>query len=90
MALPPLVFVLDDVDFLVSNVEDSYMRELYPGLLFFGGNGGLERIAFDMRGGRPPWPIVMIDPVVGNESAVKIADDFDEFAEAVGRSKPGA
>jgi len=61
---------------------------LYPGLLFFGSNGGLERIAFDMRSSRPPWPIVMIDPVAGNDSAVPIAHHLEEFVEAIGRPPP--
>jgi hypothetical protein len=28
-------------------------------VIFFGGNGGLERIALDCRAGLEPWPIVM-------------------------------
>jgi hypothetical protein len=76
LALPPLVFILDDVDFIIGNVMDLRTRELYPGLVLFGSNGGLERIAFDVRGTEPPWPIVMMDPVAGNDSAIVIARDI--------------
>jgi hypothetical protein len=88
LALPPLVFALDDVDAIISSLQDSQTRALYPGMVFVGGNGGLERIAFDTRGPEPPWPIVMMDPVAGNESAVTIARDFAEFVDAVDRSLP--
>jgi hypothetical protein len=88
LALPPLRFVLDDVDFILSNLVAPNMREAYPGMLFFGSNGGLESIAFDTRGAGPPWPIVMLDQVAGNESAVTIARDLEEFLKAVGLEAP--
>src|SRR6476620_3197565 len=46
LALPPLLFVLDGVDYIITNLQARSIRDLYPGLLFFGSNGGLERIGF--------------------------------------------
>lgn len=84
LALPPLIFVLDDVDTVIGGLHDPFLAENFPGFLFFGGNGGLERIALDLRGGNPPWPIVMIDPIAGPSSAEQIAPDMRTFLHAVG------
>jgi hypothetical protein len=88
VALPPLVFVLDDVDFIIDCLKAPSTAQLYPGLLFFGSNGGLERIGFDTRGAAPPWPVVMMDPVAGVESVVTIARDIEEFIQSVGVDSP--
>lgn len=50
----------------------------------FGGSGGGEILAFDLRG-VAPWPIVTIDMVVGAASAEQVAPDFDAFMELIGR-----
>ena len=84
LALPPLMFVLDSVDDIVAGFRDPFLTEYFPGFLFMGGNGGLERIAFDLRGRVPPWPIVMIDPIAGPDSAVQIASDIQSFVAAIG------
>jgi hypothetical protein len=88
LALPPLLFMLDAVDEIVKSLNDSFLVEEFPGFLFFGGNGGLERIAFDLRGGSPPWPIMMIDPIAGPESARVIAPSIESFIQAIGRELP--
>ncbi len=54
-----------------------------PDFFVFAGNGGLESIAFDLRNG-PPFPVVMIDPIAGPESAEQIAPDIVAFIEAIG------
>ena len=87
IALPPLLFVLDPVKEILSGLADSFLQEELPGFMFFGGNGGLERIAFDLRGPEP-WPVVMIDPIAGPESAVVIASTFDQFLSALGLESP--
>jgi hypothetical protein len=46
LALPPLMFVPDSLEDIID-------------VIFFGGDGGLERIALDCRAGLEPWPIVM-------------------------------
>ena len=83
LALPPLLFVLFDVEEVLEMLKDSFYREEFPDFLFFGGNGGLEKIAFNLRNGEP-YPIVMIDPIAGSESAVEIALDMAQFIEAIG------
>jgi SMI1/KNR4 family protein SUKH-1 len=82
LALPPLLFVLFDIDEVLEMLKDSFYREEFPDLLFFGGNGGLEQIAFDLRKGEP-YPIVMIDAIAGSESAVEIALNMAQFTEAI-------
>lgn len=55
----------------------------YVGFLIFGGNGGGEYLAFDLRGAAP-WPIVAVDMIAGPESAELVAPDFDAFLDLVG------
>ena len=90
LALPPLLFALDPVEQIVEGMQDPFYKEEFPGFLFFGGNGGLEKIAFDLRAGAPPWPVVMIDPIAGPESATVIAPDFAAFVMAIGHEHPEA
>lgn len=54
------------------------------GFLIFGGNGGGEYLAFDIRA-QEPWPVVAIDMVVGSETTETVAPDFDSFSEMIGR-----
>jgi hypothetical protein len=54
------------------------------GFLVFGGNGGGEYLAFDLRGLKP-WPVVAIDMVAGAETAETVAPDFDSFTKMIGR-----
>jgi hypothetical protein len=84
LALRPLWFrlysVKDCIDLCHTN---QHVLEQFPTLMFFGSNGGLESIAFDLREG-PPWPIVMIDQIAGPESARPIAPNMAAFIEAIG------
>lgn len=84
LALPPLYFVLNTVDEIIRSLYGDFETSEFPGLIFFGGNGGLERIAFDTRDASPPWPIVMVDPIAGLSSVEPIASCFDKFALAIG------
>ena len=59
------------------------------GFLIFGGSGGGEYLALDIRG-HQPWRVVAIDMVVGPASAETVAADFDAFLEMVGHSGSGA
>jgi hypothetical protein len=81
--MPTLLFVLFDVDQVLKMWDDRFYREESPEFLFFGGNGGLEQIAFDLRWGEP-YSIVMIDPIAGSESTVEIAPNMIPFIEAIG------
>ena len=84
LALPPRLFVLDSVAEIVDGFHNRFLTEEFPGLVFFGGNGGLERLALDLRSAVPPFPVVMIDPIAGLESAEQIAPDFLVFVAAIG------
>jgi hypothetical protein len=83
LALPPRRFVLFDIDEVLEMMGDEFYRGEFPSLLFFGGNGGMEQIAFDLSKGGP-YPIVMIDPIAGAESVMEIASNMTQFIEAIG------
>jgi hypothetical protein len=88
VALPPMWFQLYAVKDCIGLCQNSEIVELFPTFMFFGSNGGLESIAFDLRIG-PPWPIVMIDQIAGSESARKIAPHIATFVEAIGLEAQG-
>ena len=83
LCLAPGWFVLSSVAEMIDILNDDFYREQFNGFLFFGGNGGLEMLAFDRRV-ENGWTIVMIDPIAGPESAETIAADFGEFVRAIG------
>lgn len=65
--------------------RDLELEEELPGFFGFGGNGGGELLAFDMRGPQP-WPVVMIPYTpLEAEFVIKIGDDFLAFADTMGR-----
>ena len=82
IALPPLIFILDNTQEIIGLQKDEFYKNEFPNYLFFGGNGGLEMIAFDLR--KKPYSIVMIDPIAGEESAIEIAPNITEFIKAIG------
>ncbi len=88
LALPPLFFQLYSVEDCIALCHDSESVEQFPAFMFFGSNGGVESIAFDLRVG-PPLPIVMIDRIAGPESAEEIAADMATFIEAIGLEAEG-
>jgi len=83
LALPPLLFCPYEVDYVIELLREKPFDELHEQFFIFGGNGGLELIAFDLRK-VPPYPIVMIDPVGGEDTAIEIAPDMASFIEAIG------
>lgn len=85
LSLSPLWFQLWDIAFAIQIATDEFYRLEFDGLFFFGSNGGLESIAFDMRGPLP-WPVVMVDCIAGIESAEQVASSIEEFVEAIGLS----
>ena len=68
--------------------SNQHVLEQFPTFMFFGSNGGLESIAFDIRVG-PPWRIVTVDQVAGAESATAIAPSMAAFIEAIGLEAEG-
>jgi hypothetical protein len=87
LALAPLWFQLFDTFYAIEMATDQFYRTDFNGFFFFGSNGGLESIAFDMRGVHP-WPIVMVDCIAGIKSAETIAPNIREFIEAIGVAPP--
>jgi len=84
LALPPLWFQLYAVKDCIALCLNREILESFPSFMFFGSNGGLESIAFDLREG-PPWRIVMVDRIAGTKSAEEIAPNIGAFIEAIGR-----
>jgi len=80
--LAPLIFKLDEIQEIIGLKNDEFYKSEFPNLLFFGGNGGLEMIAFDLR--KKPYSVVMIDPIGGEESVIEIAPNITEFIKAIG------
>lgn len=83
LSLPPCNFVLDSVEQVIQTLTDDHYRTEYPSLFFFGGNGGLERLALDYRGAAGP-AVVMIDPIAGLGSVQVIASTIFELLSAIG------
>ena len=88
LALPPLWFQLYPVNDCIKLCQNQHVLEQFPTFMFFGSNGGLESIAFDIRVG-PPWRIVTVDQVAGAESATAIAPSMAAFIEAIGLEAEG-
>ncbi len=80
---PPLLFHMDSIAESVEHNETWRKQGQYTGFWFIGGNGGLETIGFDLRTG-PPWPIVAIDRIAGDDSAQRIAADMEDFVQKIG------
>lgn len=85
LALSPLWFQLFDVKWAMTLAADEFYKAEFPNIFFFGGNGGLESIGFDMRG-KDPWPIVAIDCIAGLDSLMVICANIREFIDAIGMS----
>ena len=82
---PPLRFQMDTIAETVEHNEMWRKEGQYASFWFIGSNGGLETIGIDLRSG-PPWPIVMIDCLAGEDSAEQIANDMAEFITKIGIS----
>lgn len=78
----PYTLCLDPAEEVIEAIRSG--RTGSDGFLVFGGNGGGECLAFDIRG-RMPWPVVVIDMVAESETVETVAPDFDSFSEMIGR-----
>jgi hypothetical protein len=84
LPVAPFNFCLDSANTVARAIEcRKHEQADLEGFIIFGGNGGGEYIAFDVRSG-PPWPIVAIDMVAGGETADVISPDFDTFFDQIG------
>ncbi|HOB76109.1 MAG TPA: SMI1/KNR4 family protein [Phycisphaerae bacterium] len=80
---PPLLFFMDSIAEALEHNKVWNSEGRYLDFWFFGGNGGLETLGFDLRVG-PPHPIIMIDTIAGEESAEQIADSMADFIPKMG------
>lgn len=84
LPVSPLNFCLESAKFALERLQsDNFGVPEFNSVFVFGGNGGGEYLAFDLRQDRP-WPIVYIDLVAGLESAEFVAPNFDSFLAMVG------
>jgi hypothetical protein len=80
----PYNLCLDSARAVAERIESRNNGQAdLDGFLIFGGNGGGEYLAFDLRRGSP-WPIVTIDMVAGVGSAEVVAPNFDAFHDQIG------
>lgn len=84
----PFNLCLDPARDVIARLAEGGHEDL-DGFLIFGGNGGGEYLAFDMRHGAP-WSIVTIDLVAGPASAELVAPDFVHFIDLIGVEPPDA
>jgi len=82
--LPPLWFALySSLECIELFHSDEDLLADLADFVFFGSNGGLETIGFDLRTAHP-WRIVMIDPIAGPSSCAEIAADISTFIRKIG------
>lgn len=85
LSVQPYNLCLDSAEYVIDRTANAVTEEYFPGFLMFGGNGGGEYIAFDLRGSQP-WPVVAIDMtnIDLSESVIFVARDFEAFLSFVG------
>lgn len=89
LPVSPYNLCLDPANIVVETFKcHNHGQADLEGFLIFGGNGGGEYIAFDLRGGSP-WPVVTIDMVAGGDSAEALAPNFDAFVDLIGIEAEG-
>jgi hypothetical protein len=88
LPVSPFNLCLDPVEGVIARLANGNDGQSdFDGFLIFGGNGGGEYLAFDMRQGKP-WPVVTVDMVGGGSSAEGVAPDFDKFLDLIGVQQP--
>ena len=85
LGIEPGYIVIDSAEDAATQKEQKLFEEFFSGFFMFGGNGGGELLAFDLRADEP-WPIVMIDMtnIDLKESVVRIADNFHDLLKHIG------
>lgn len=85
LPVQPCYFCLESAEISRSRWICKEYEEFFPGFFVFGGSGGGEYIAFDLRGTQP-WPVVAIDMTNIDlaESVMLVAKDFSSFLSLVG------
>lgn len=83
LSLEPVWLQLWSIDEVIDTCHAKSFVE-YPGFFFFASNGGLESLAFKIED-ENCIEIFMFDPIEGVSSGIKIANNFAEFEEAIGK-----
>lgn len=83
LGIQPYWLVLDSIREVIDLNNTEFYKDEFPNYFFIGGNGGIELFAFDTSRSQP-WPIVMIDPIAGAESAIVISNSMESFINAIG------
>jgi len=89
LPVQPFNLCLDTADEVAASAREGRYKELAD-FFVFGGSGGGELIAFDMRADAP-WPIVAIDMtnIDLEESVTSVAPDFEKFVDMIGLGADG-
>ncbi|HEY0311582.1 MAG TPA: SMI1/KNR4 family protein [Allosphingosinicella sp.] len=83
LPVSPFNLCLDSAEEVMARLASgNYGQSDLDGFLIFGGNGGGEYLAFDVRQGEQ-WPVVTIDMVAGPSSAEIVAPDFERFLDLI-------
>jgi hypothetical protein len=80
---PLFNFCLDPAETASDASQIRLFAEIASGLFVFGGDGGGQLFAFDLRGASP-WPIVTFDEVDPSGSVLMAASSFAEFVALIG------
>jgi hypothetical protein len=73
LSVSPLVLCIDSAEYALEYWQSGTYT--MTGVFVFGGNGGGELLAFDMRQ-QEPWPVISFDPIDPEGSAELVASDF--------------
>jgi SMI1-KNR4 cell-wall len=76
LSVSPLVLCLDSAEDALAHWESGTYT--MKGVFVFGGNGGGELLALDMRK-QEPWPVICFDPIDPEGSVEMVADDFSSL-----------
>ncbi|TFF13929.1 hypothetical protein EXW72_07250 [Pseudomonas sp. BCA14] len=87
LTYPLFNFCLDPAETASDASQIALFEEIASGLFVFGGDGGGQLFAFDLRGAAP-WPIVRFDGVDPRGSMFTVAARFSEFAKLISWSRP--
>ena len=85
LAVQPLWFVLYPAEEIVEIERSGTFKEFFEGLFVFGGSGGGDAVAIDLRQ-HPQSKIVSFDMtnIDLDESVLEVAPDFPSFLALVG------
>ena len=76
LSVSPFALCLDSAEDALAYWESGTYT--MKGVFVFGGNGGGELLALDMRK-KEPWPVICFDPIDPEGSIEKVANDFSSL-----------